>query len=78
MEITQAFYVIIEGNIGSKDYQPFSYQFVRVPYDIDKELDSNEDNLELEDYTFELKHGRYRDMKKINDNFERLGIDLNK
>lgn len=78
MEITQAFYVIIEGKLGSKEYQPFSYQFVRVPYDIDKELDSNEDNLELEDYTFELKHGRYRDMKKINDNFERLGIDLNK
>ena len=78
MEVTQAFYLIIEGELGSKEYKPFSYQFVRVPYDIDKELDRNQDNLELEDYTFELKYGRYRDMKKINDNFARLGIDLNK
>ena len=78
MEITQAFYLIIEGELGTKEYKPFSYQFVRVPYDIDKELERNQDNLELENYTFELKHGRYRDMKKINDNFERLGIDLNK
>lgn len=31
-----------------------------------------------ENYRFELKEGMYRDMTKINDNFRRLGIDVEK
>ena len=36
-EITQAHYCIIEGDINSKERSPLSIQFVRVPYDVQKE-----------------------------------------
>ena len=35
-------------------------------------------NIEGDNYRFELKEGRYRDMTKINENFRRLGIDVDK
>ena len=35
-------------------------------------------NIEIENYTFEIKEGKYRDMTRINENFKRLGIDVYK
>ena len=68
LETTKAFYLIIEGEYGSKKYNSeISFQFVKVPYDIEKE-----------NYSFELKEGKYRDMTKINENFKNLGIDVDK
>lgn len=55
-----------------------SFQFVKVPYDIDKELEDEELNIEKENYRYELKQGMYRDMTKINENFRKLGMDVDK
>lgn len=75
LETTQAYYVILEGKEGKKEYQDdFSIQFIHVPYDIQKELEYEEKNIEKEDYRHEIKEGKYRNMTKIYDNFERLGI----
>ena len=35
-------------------------------------------NLEKENYRLELEKGMYRDMASINENFKRLGIDVEK
>ena len=46
-----------------------------------KECREGEDenlNIEKENYRFELKQGMYRDMTKINENFKKLGIDVDK
>ena len=79
LETTKSNYIIIEGEYGSKDYSSdISFQFIRVPYDIDKELVDENLNIEKENYRFELKQGMYRDMTKINENFKKLGIDVGK
>ncbi len=49
-----------------------------VPYDMDKELGDEYLNIEKENYQFELREGKYRDMSKINKYFESLGIDVDK
>lgn len=77
LETTKSNYLIIEGEYGSKEHNSeISYQFVRVPYNIDKELEDEELNIEKENYRYELKEGMYRNMDKINENFRRLGIDV--
>ncbi len=79
LEITKSNYLIIEGEYGSKEYNSeILFQFVKVPYDIEAELKDEELNIEKESYRDELKNGIYRDMEKINENFKRLGIDINK
>ncbi len=79
METTKANYLIIEGDFGSKEYNSeISYQFIRVPYNIAKELEDEYLNIEKENYRFEILQGTYRDMTKINENFKRLGIDPDK
>lgn len=79
LETTKSNYLIIEGDYGSKEYNDnISFQFVRVAYDIEEELKGEEYNIEKENYRYELTEGKYRDMTKINDNFIRLGIDVNK
>lgn len=79
LETTKAYYLIIEGEYGSKKYNSeISFQFVKVPYDIEKELKDEDKNIEKENYRYELTKGKYRDMTKINDNFRRLGIDIEK
>ena len=79
LETTKAFYLIIEGEYGSKEYNSeISFQFVKVPYDIEKELKDENLNIEKENYSYELKEGKYRDMTKINENFKKLGIDVDK
>ena len=79
LETTKAYYLIIEGEYGSKEYNSeISFQFVKVPYDIEKELEDEYKNIEKENYRCELTKGRSRDMTKINDNYRKLGIDIDK
>ena len=79
LETTKSNYLIIEGEYESKEYSSeISFQFIKVPYNIDKELEDENLNIEKENYRFELKEGMYRDMTKINDNFRKLGIDVDK
>ena len=76
---TVANYLILDGNLDSKDVNDsISYELVSVPYDIEKELASNTDNIEFDSYKVELKEGKYRDMAKIYRSFELRGIDKDK
>jgi len=76
LETTKSYYMIIEGEYGSRKYtSDVSFQFIKVPYNIDKELEDEHLNIEKENYRFELKEGKYRDMTKIKDNFKKLGIN---
>ena len=76
LETTRANYLIIEGEFGSTEYNSeISYQFVRVPYNIEKELEDEYLNIEKENYRFEILEGKYRNMTKVNENFKRLGIN---
>jgi len=79
LETTKSNYFIIEGEYGSQEYSSdIAFQFIKVPYDMKKELKDENLNLEKDNYRFELKEGKYRDMKKINDYFRTLGIDIDK
>ena len=79
LETTRISYLIIEGEYGSKEYSSgISFQFVKLPYKIDKELEKLNLNFDPEDYEYELKTGTYRNMTKVNENFKRLGLDVNK
>ena len=76
LETTKSNYLIIEGDYESrKYYSDISFQFIKVPYNINKELEEENLNIEKENYRFELKEGRYRDMTRVNENFKKLGID---
>lgn len=61
-ETTQAHYCIMEGEYGSKQRNSISIQFVRVPYDIQKEIELAKKNgaPSIENYEMELTTGRYR------------------
>lgn len=75
-EIRQAHYVILEGKFGDEEYSDtLSINLVRVPYDVEKELDV-EEGYEKEEFDYEILNGTYRNMKKIKNNFERLGINF--
>ena len=75
---TVANYVILDGNLDSKDINDgISYELVSVPYDIEKELASNTDNIEFDGYAIELREGKYRDMEKVYKSFASRGIDRN-
>ena len=79
IETTRANYLILEGEYGSKTYdKPFSCQLVSVPYDIEKELDSDLENPEEDAYQYELRKGQYRDMWKTYQAFAKEGVDINK
>ena len=79
LETTCSNYIIIEGEYGKKEYEEeISFNFVRVPYNIDEELKDADKNIEKESYQYELKNGMYRNMDKINENFRKLGIDTDK
>ena len=79
LETTKSNYLIIEGEYGSQKYNSdIAFQFIKVPYNIEKELKDEELNIEKENYRIELKEGRYRDMTIINENFRRLGVDIDK
>lgn len=69
-------YLILNGNYNSKNMNDkISYELVSIPYDIDRELEFNIDNIEIDSYKEELKNGKYRDMHKIYKSFELRGID---
>lgn len=75
---TVANYLIISGNYNSQNIdEKISYELISIPYDIDKELKSNIDNIEMLFYEEEIRNGRYRDMDKIYKSFEIRGIDKN-
>lgn len=76
---TVANYLIISGNYNSKNIdEKISYELISIPYNIDKELKSNTDNIEILSYEEEIRNGKYRDMEKIYKSFEIRGIDKNK
>lgn len=76
METTQAVYLIMEGELGTEKYgAPSSWQFIRLPYNMDKELENSRENLEYDEFMYELKYGRYRNMKKVYANLEKAGVN---
>lgn len=78
-EITQAHYLIVEGNLGSKEYDSsLSFQFIRIPYDIKKELSSFKENIERDAYIIELEQGKYREPTKLVKSFKQRNIDMKK
>ncbi len=70
-------YVILEGNLNSKEYGAIDINFIQVPYNIDKELEASKNITKSDSLYFELKHGKYRDSKKINHILMNDGIDIN-
>jgi len=66
LDITQASYVILEGNYNAKELSSYSIQFVRVPYDIELSIQqAKEANIPfLEEYCTELRTAVYRGLKK--------------
>ncbi|MBO6158831.1 MAG: metallophosphoesterase family protein [Firmicutes bacterium] len=59
-------YLILKGTLNSRDWQePLSYEIINLPYDIERELSLNEDNIEQEAYIKELRYGWYRNMAKV-------------
>ena len=79
LETTKSYYLIIEGEYNSKEYHSdIAFQFIKVPYNIEKELEDENINIEKENYRYELTQGMYRDMTKINENFKKLGVDVDK
>lgn len=65
LEITQASYVILEGQYESRQPSVFSLQLVRVPYDIEYAIQlAEEENMpQLEAYIKELRTARYRGLQ---------------
>ena len=75
---TLANYLIINGNLNStNEKDSISFELVSIPYDKDKEIKSNIDNIEFDDYKTEITKGKYRDMEKINNSFKERGININ-
>ncbi|MGZ9585312.1 metallophosphoesterase family protein [Paenibacillus marinisediminis] len=69
LDMTQASYVILQGVYGSVESEPFSIQFRRVPYDIEKAVRAAE-NTEMpgiKEYVRELRTGVYRGLQKSED-----------
>ncbi|MDD3340636.1 MAG: metallophosphoesterase family protein [Bacilli bacterium] len=78
-ETTQAHYLIIEGKLNEKEYNTdLNFQFVRVPYDIEKELEDVDKNFEPDMYKFEITEGMYRNLDRIREFYKEKGIILKK
>lgn len=69
-------YVILEGALNSKEYNLMNIDFVQVQYNIDKELEDSKNIDEKDPLYYELKNGKYRDIKKINNILINDGIDI--
>lgn len=79
LETIKACYLVIEGELGKKEYgDSISFNFVKVPYEVSKELSDNNDNIEKESYEHEIINGKYRNMDKINEGYIKRGIDISK
>ena len=73
---TVANYLILSGNLDSRNIdETFSFELVSVPYDVEREINNSEDNIELDSYSEELRCGMYRDMEKIYKSFISRGIN---
>lgn len=73
LETTASNYLILDGEYGAKEYGAnFSFEFVRVYYDMDKELADLDKNLEPEAYEKEIREGIYRNMSKIEEKAKEL------
>lgn len=71
-------YLIIAGDINSKEYTTINYEFVSISYDINKELNNGLQNPEYEVYSEELLTGKFRNVKKYQDNFLESNYDIDK
>lgn len=77
LETTRATYFILNGEWMSREYkEDISYTFVKITYDIEKELEDVELNGEPQMYGKEIREGQFRNMKKIMENYKRLGVDI--
>lgn len=77
LETTRATYFILDGEWMSREYkEDISYTFVKISYDIEKELEDVELNVEPTIYGKEVREGRFRNMEKIMNNYKRLGVDI--
>ncbi|MDE5540101.1 MAG: metallophosphatase family protein [Bacilli bacterium] len=75
-ETTRASYLIIEGDYGAKEYKSsFSYQFVDIPYNIEKELANIKPNFESDIYKLELTEGKFRNMTRVYNQLRANGIN---
>lgn len=73
LETTASNYLILEGEYDAKEYGAnFNFEFVRVQYDMDKELADLDKNLEPEAYEKEIREGVYRNMSKIEEKAKEL------
>lgn len=73
LETTNINYLILDGEFGAKEYgASLGFEFVRVPYNIEKEIEDIEKNIEPEDYIKEIKEGRYRNMSKIQEKADEI------
>lgn len=65
-ETTQSYYCILEGEYGSKQRSSIGIQFIRVPYDIQKEIALAKKNgaPSIDSYIMELTRAKYRFLKK--------------
>ena len=66
-ETLQAYYTIIEGDYGEREKKKsLSIQFVRIPYDIEKEIElaKKKNSASIDNYIFELTTGTHRKNKK--------------
>ena len=75
---TNADYLIIEGEIDSKDHADIRFEFVSLNYDRNLELQESKTNPELENYTKELLTGKFRNIEKYKNNFDESYYDINK
>ena len=73
---TNADYLIIEGQINSKEYSDIRYEFVSLKYDINQELEDSKNNPEFDNYSRELLTGKFRNINKYKDNFEKSYYDI--
>ena len=64
-ETTQAYYCILEGEYNSKEKSSISIQFVRVPYNIEKEIElaRKNESPSLDKYILELTKAKYRKLQ---------------
>ncbi len=74
--VTNAQYLIINGDIDSMEIGSISYEFIELSYDIEKELSTSKDAFEYEGLVSEIKYGLYRDLESIRDSLASRGLDI--
>lgn len=69
LDMTQASYVMLQGQYGSVEQAPFRMQLCRVPYDIEAAVQAAErsDMPDIKSYVRELRTGVYRGLQKSED-----------